>query len=671
MNTFSRRWIALALSAALLLAPVLAVGEEGGWRANYQRLLGLLGLDEIRLASLADLDFDGTPELICAADGQLLVFAAVGRQALLSGGFPLPFEASALRLTLHRVKKGGYAWRAELQGGTPEQRVLAELRKRGRTAEIARGFAAYEVEGRRVYTVNNGMTSQQKYEKQLKAYLAAHVDQRVAPVTDPGSSAHRQFDALAAAYEAQPPIPAIKARSVVLDKKKVSAEYGDDIQLTARVTPAYATGLTWTSSDEALASVDERGIVTIFGYEGTAIITARIGDRRATCTVSVKRPKAQSVTIGADTLDLRAGGTLQLNGQAWPISADQALAWQTDNARVATVDSEGLVTGLTMGNAMISARSKNGVSASVFLTVGPSANAPAPIGIKRRAVIITGSVLPEGGSMRGDAYVFAHDGLQMRNAFAQSGFGGAGGIDTVSLLTNLPTGAEVLDGLRHALRDAGPDDVSYVYIQCHGADPATTEPDFWMAVGSNDDNSCWVSSAQLRRALDTVQGKVVVMLGCCFSGGAIGKGTAKGPSFDAFMRAFTAQRRVRKSGELAAEKYLVLCAASQTQESIFNYNNDIPEGGLQNFYGAGLFGSAVCEGTGWDLRQGVTCDWKADADGDGKVTLDELHKFTRRRVRQLYYEFGVQYEETLGYTEKGIHQVQAWPEGSDFVVFAK
>ena len=76
---------------------------------------------------------------------------------------------------------------------------------------------------------------------------------------------------------------------ITLDVKNARIEAGKTIQLTASYAPADAskTDLSWKSSDEGVAKVDENGYVTGIG-EGTATITCQSeNDVEASCTVSV------------------------------------------------------------------------------------------------------------------------------------------------------------------------------------------------------------------------------------------------------------------------------------------------------------------------------------------------------------------------------------------------
>ena len=79
--------------------------------------------------------------------------------------------------------------------------------------------------------------------------------------------------------------------SITLNTEQLTMEYGTKEQLTATVAPDDADnlGLTWTSDNEEVATVDESGLVTAVS-EGTATITATANDGSdvsASCVVTV------------------------------------------------------------------------------------------------------------------------------------------------------------------------------------------------------------------------------------------------------------------------------------------------------------------------------------------------------------------------------------------------
>ena len=88
------------------------------------------------------------------------------------------------------------------------------------------------------------------------------------------------------------------------------------IQLAATVLPAEATGwtITWTSSDETVAAVDENGLVTAVA-EGQAVITAAIDEIKAECTVTVEKyNSAPTVVSGtASRAKIKTGTAFELD----------------------------------------------------------------------------------------------------------------------------------------------------------------------------------------------------------------------------------------------------------------------------------------------------------------------------------------------------------------------
>ncbi|MBO7511136.1 MAG: Ig-like domain-containing protein, partial [Bacteroidales bacterium] len=95
---------------------------------------------------------------------------------------------------------------------------------------------------------------------------------------------------------------AVRVTGVSLDKTSIALKVGESETLTATVAPADATNknIIWTSSDEAVATV-ENGVVTGVSVGG-ATITVRTedGNKTAECTVAVRTSLDPSVTTGSD-----------------------------------------------------------------------------------------------------------------------------------------------------------------------------------------------------------------------------------------------------------------------------------------------------------------------------------------------------------------------------------
>ena len=106
--------------------------------------------------------------------------------------------------------------------------------------------------------------------------------------------------------------------SVTLNKNTLELYTGGSENLTATVAPDNATNktVTWSSSDETVATVDNKGNVTAV-KAGTATITVKTADggKTATCTVTVTD---KTYTISADTTALDFGSAY--TGYAQPAS---------------------------------------------------------------------------------------------------------------------------------------------------------------------------------------------------------------------------------------------------------------------------------------------------------------------------------------------------------------
>jgi hypothetical protein len=115
----------------------------------------------------------------------------------------------------------------------------------------------------------------------------------------------------------------VAVTSISLDKATLELQVGKTSQLTATVAPDNATDktITWSSDQEAIATVDANGLVTAKA-DGTATITAKAGDKSATCKVTVTPGLSTPLTLEvlkAGTIvveNSKSGMQYSLNGGA-------------------------------------------------------------------------------------------------------------------------------------------------------------------------------------------------------------------------------------------------------------------------------------------------------------------------------------------------------------------
>ena len=170
--------------------------------------------------------------------------------------------------------------------------------------------------------------------------------------------------------------------------------------LQAQVLPTNADqGVTWSSSDNGVATVGANGSVTAVSA-GNVVITATSTANTAvsgsaTITVAAAPIPVTGLTVTPASSNLTVGGPAQpLQAQVLPTNADQGVTWSSSDNGVATVDANGAVTAVSAGNVVITATStaNTAVSGSAMITV-----AAAPIPVTGLTVTPASSNLTVGG----------------------------------------------------------------------------------------------------------------------------------------------------------------------------------------------------------------------------------------------------------------------------------
>lgn len=133
---------------------------------------------------------------------------------------------------------------------------------------------------------------------------------------------------------------------------------GETVSLGYNIAPADVTfkDVVWTSSNEAVASVDADGTLTAVSGDGTGYAVIQVAPEAyysgsniaSTLKVSVVNSmvKATSLTLSAPADNVYAGETLQFSVAIAPQNATyKTVKWTSSDEKVATVDANGLVTG--------------------------------------------------------------------------------------------------------------------------------------------------------------------------------------------------------------------------------------------------------------------------------------------------------------------------------------
>ena len=156
----------------------------------------------------------------------------------------------------------------------------------------------------------------------------------------------------------------VPAAGVTVSPTTASIPTGLTQQLSATIAPSNATykNITWTSSNQSIATVSASGLVTgVLPGDATITAATQEGNHTANCYVTVTYVAVAGVAIYPASAALRAGRTRQLTAQLSPGNAtNKNVTWSSDNPGIATVSETGLLTTITQGGATITVKTQEG-----------------------------------------------------------------------------------------------------------------------------------------------------------------------------------------------------------------------------------------------------------------------------------------------------------------------
>lgn len=155
-----------------------------------------------------------------------------------------------------------------------------------------------------------------------------------------------------------------KAGFITLDITEKSLLVGDELTLTPTVSPETLRDktITWTTSDDKVASVSDKGIVKALA-PGECTITAALSNGE---TATAKVIVTNSFSISPTSLELFPGEEKTI---AVTDLKERSLTWESSDPSIATVDDKGKVTAVAPGKVTITVSTDSGEKLSCKVTV--------------------------------------------------------------------------------------------------------------------------------------------------------------------------------------------------------------------------------------------------------------------------------------------------------------
>ncbi|WP_052206663.1 beta strand repeat-containing protein [Cellulophaga baltica] len=188
----------------------------------------------------------------------------------------------------------------------------------------------------------------------------------------------------------------VAVTGITVDPTSITITNGSTTTLTETIAPANATNqnVTWSSSDDAIASVSAAGVVTGNAI-GTATITVTTEDGAFTATSTITVQAATfavtGITVDPTAITITNGSTTTLTETITPANAtNQNVTWSSDNTSVATVNASGLVSSVGIGEAKITVTTQDGgFTATSLVTVEAASIAVTSVSISPTSITIT------------------------------------------------------------------------------------------------------------------------------------------------------------------------------------------------------------------------------------------------------------------------------------------
>lgn len=161
-----------------------------------------------------------------------------------------------------------------------------------------------------------------------------------------------------------------EAPTIAFKQETIGTGPGGSIQLETVTNHPVKQQIFYSVADETIATVDENGVLTAHA-EGSTTVTAQLSNGASATQTLTVFPLIESVSLSIPyTMKVKIGGTKQITATTAPEASQEKLIWTSSDTSIATVDQNGVVSGIQAGNVTITCTTEYGkVQASMELKI--------------------------------------------------------------------------------------------------------------------------------------------------------------------------------------------------------------------------------------------------------------------------------------------------------------
>ncbi len=169
--------------------------------------------------------------------------------------------------------------------------------------------------------------------------------------------------------------PPVSVTGVSVGSDTVNLIVGESSSVEATVLPidAINQAVIWSSSVDSIATVDLNGVITaVSAGIVNIIVTTTDGSNIVQIVVVTVTPiLVAGVTLNTNAVTVGENGSVTVEETVVPSDAtDKSVSWRSNNTAIATVDTNGIITGVSIGTATITVTTVDQMeTATVFVTV--------------------------------------------------------------------------------------------------------------------------------------------------------------------------------------------------------------------------------------------------------------------------------------------------------------